>query len=79
VAIWRLNGTQVQSTASVSVVPSVWNIVSTGDYNGDGKSDILWQDSNSNLAIWYMNGAHVASTASLANVAGWTVLSANSE
>ena len=29
----------------------------TGDYNGDGKSDILWEDNSSNLAVWYMNGA----------------------
>ena len=79
VAIWRLNGTQIQSTASLGVVPSAWNIVQTGDYNGDGKSDILWQDSSANLAVWYMNGAQVASTAGLGNVAGWTVLSANSE
>ena len=79
VAIWRLKGTQVQSGASLAVVPSVWNIVQTGDYNGDGKSDILWEDGNANLAVWYMNGAQVVSTAGLGNVAGWTVLSSNSE
>ena len=25
-------------------MPTNWAIVGTGDYNGDGKSDILWRD-----------------------------------
>jgi hypothetical protein len=79
VAIWRLKGTQFQSSTSLGVVPSLWNIVSTGDYNGDGKSDIMWEDSGGNLVIWYMNGTQVASSAALGNIAGWTVLSSNSE
>ena len=41
VAIWKVQGTQVQSTTSLGVVPSAWSIVQTGDYNGDGTSDIL--------------------------------------
>ena len=61
------------------MVPSTWNIAQTGDYNGDGKSDILWEDNSANLAVWYMNGAQIASTAGLGNVAGWTVLSADSD
>jgi hypothetical protein len=38
-----------------------------GDYNGDGKSDILWQNSSGEVGIWAMNGTSVISTASLAN------------
>jgi hypothetical protein len=79
VAIWRLKGTQIQSTTSLGVLPSLWSIVSTGDYNGDGKSDILLEDSGGNLAVWYMNGGQIASSAGLGNIAGWTVLSSNSE
>jgi len=26
------------------------------DFNGDGKSDILWRDNNGNAAVWLMNG-----------------------
>jgi hypothetical protein len=37
--------------------------VGTGDYNGDGKSDLLWRDAGGNTAIWFMNGATIASTA----------------
>ena len=71
VAIWFLNSSgTVQSTASVGVVPTgtTWTIVETGDFNGDGMSDILWIDGSGNVAIWFMNGATVASTAGLGSV-----------
>ena len=32
----------------VSNVPITWSIVGTGDFNGDGKSDIVWRDNNGN-------------------------------
>jgi hypothetical protein len=36
----------------------------TGDFNGDGKSDILWRDTSSGTAaIWLMNGAQVTGAA----------------
>ena len=33
-----------------------WQIKATGDFNGDGKSDILWQNTDGTPAIWLMNG-----------------------
>jgi hypothetical protein len=80
VAIWFLNGTPVQSTASLGAVPSTWSIVQTGDYDGNGTTDILWEDNGGNLAIWYMSGSTIASTAGLGNVGTtWQVQSANAE
>ena len=35
----------------------------TGDFNGDGMSDILWQGSDGTPAIWLMNGSNVTSFA----------------
>ena len=29
----------------------------THDFNGDGKSDIVWRDTSGNTAVWLMNGA----------------------
>jgi len=30
--------------------------VGTGDFDGDGKSDILWRQADGNVRIWFMNG-----------------------
>jgi hypothetical protein len=35
-------------------------VVGTGDFNGDGFGDILWRDSNDNVAIWLMNGSLIS-------------------
>ena len=40
----------------------------TGDFNGDGKSDIVWRDDSGNTSIWLMNGAAVSSAGGIGNV-----------
>ena len=78
-AIWLLNGTQCYRTQIGHRVAG-WIIAATGDYDGDGKSDILWTDGSGDMAIWFMNGATIVSTAGLGNVrSSWSVQSANSE
>jgi hypothetical protein len=53
VAIWFLNGTQVTQSTGVATVPTTWAIAGTGDFNGDGKSDILWHNTTTgDVAIW---------------------------
>jgi hypothetical protein len=38
------------------LVSSAWQIEGIGDFNGDGKSDILWRHTDGTLAIWFMDG-----------------------
>jgi len=38
-------------------------VIGAGDFNGDGKSDILFQNDSGQAAMWLMNGASVTSTA----------------
>ena len=33
-----------------------WTEIGTGDFNDDGRSDILWQNANGQASIWEMNG-----------------------
>ena len=35
-----------------------WHIKATGDFNGDGKSDIIWQGDNGTAAMWLMDGTN---------------------
>lgn len=49
----------------------------TGDYNGDGKRDVLWRDSSGNVGIGFMNGAQ-AEFAQVTNVPTmWSIQNAN--
>src|SRR3989338_1181949 len=56
---------------------ATWGVVdAAGDYNGDGKSDILWRNSADDTAtLWQMNGAQVVSTQSLGTIpAAWKIV-----
>jgi len=67
-AIWLMNGTTVKAgSALISPVTDLnWKIAATGDFNKDGKSDILWRDQSSGQnAIWMMNGTTVAAGTAL--------------
>jgi hypothetical protein len=37
-----------------------WQVAGTGDFDSDGKSDILWQHTNGSVAIWRMDGSTIA-------------------
>jgi FG-GAP repeat len=55
-------------------IPAPWFVAGTGDFNGDGKSDILWRDDSGNTSMWFMNGTMVAAAAFVGNIpTTWTV------
>jgi hypothetical protein len=84
VRVWLLgttpNSLNTRSSADLGNMPRNWSIVQTGDYNGDGFADILWEDSTGDLKVWFMQGATVAKTQTLGNIgAKWTVQSLNDQ
>jgi hypothetical protein len=57
VAIWLMNGTTPATRTQVGANPgSHWHAIGTGDFNGDGKADIAWQNDDGAAAVWLMNG-----------------------
>ena len=74
-ADWTMNGSQIASaqllTAGGSPVnlDASWSVVEVGDFNGDGKADILLRNTNGSLVDWTMNGSQVANSQML-NVQG---------
>jgi hypothetical protein len=56
VAEWLANGTNGGAgftKIDLGNVDASWAIQGTGDFNGDGTSDILWQNTNGDNAIWF--------------------------
>jgi len=49
-------------------------LTDTHDFNGDGKSDILWHDDNGNAAVWSMNGVQVQSRGVGAAPTVWSIV-----
>jgi serralysin len=59
-AIWLMDGTNPIGGGVVNHSnpwPS-WRAVGAGDFNGDGKADILWQNTDGTPAIWLMDGTN---------------------
>jgi len=71
-AIWQMDGFNLEASALIPRVSEVfWGIVGVGDFNGDGKADILWRHSTSgDNAVWQMDGFTVTASALLPRVSG---------
>ena len=37
---------------ALTAAPTNWSVVSIGDYNGDGRDDILWRNTDGQLSDW---------------------------
>jgi len=73
VSPWLLNGSTVAGTqdlswqcTAASGCSAAWRPVGTGDFNGDGRVDLLWHNAQTGeVSAWLLNGATVTGTQSL--------------
>jgi hypothetical protein len=71
--VWYMDGNiRLGQTPILPIVADQkWKIVGTGDFNGDGKSDILWRNSTTGQnKVWYMNKIIYSGSGSIATVPG---------
>src|SRR5262249_56998427 len=50
---------QREGAVAHDAVPNIWQVQGIGDFDGDGKSDILWRNDSGQVYIWEMNGLNV--------------------
>jgi hypothetical protein len=81
IALWYATGTNAATISGGNLVnmtpPAGWKVVGVGDFNGDGKSDLVFQNQTSGvLALWYMNGYlyQDGNSLDIVPLAGWQVV-----
>jgi hypothetical protein len=57
-----MNGSAIVSSTLIANIWMGWTIVGTGDFNGDGMTDILWQDTTGQRVLWFMNGTSLSTS-----------------
>src|SRR5262249_35490885 len=70
-AVWQMNGSSISSSNSVTyqgnapAPDATWSVAGVADFNGDGRTDLLWRNAGGALALWQMNGATVTSSSTI--------------
>jgi hypothetical protein len=54
-SLWLINGGNIQQGIGLGNVPTNWTVAGTGDFNGDGITDIVWRNTAGDIWIWLMN------------------------
>jgi hypothetical protein len=75
-----MNGATVVTNGALGNVPTTWTMAETGDFDGNGTSDLLWRDTAGDTAIWFMSGVTVSSTAYVGSIpTTWTLQAVNAD
>jgi hypothetical protein len=70
--IWEMGtglNVKAEGTIAHAAVPNDWHIQGTGDFDADGKTDILWRHDSGQTYIWEMNGLNVKAEGTIVHAA----------
>ncbi len=72
--LWTIeNGVRTSSIAIKAAHPT-WRLIAVGDFDGDGKQDLLWRNTSGANILWFMNSETISSRVELPNVStAWQV------
>jgi phage-related protein len=59
VYLWEMDGTTISGGGSVFNLSADWTYQDVGDFNADGKADILWRNDSGQIYIWEMDGVSI--------------------
>ena len=55
-----MHNTMISGVAAIGSNPGpAWTAIGTGDFNNDGKSDIVLRDDTGAVAVWLLDGTHI--------------------
>jgi len=56
VGTWLMSGLTVLNKKTQFAAGSGWTVGAIGDYDNDGKDDIIWTNASGAVSVWLMNG-----------------------
>ena len=63
-----MTGASIASSGFPGSADLSWTIQGVGDFNGDGKADILWRHSSGLVYIWLLDGTSIIGSGSPSSV-----------
>jgi hypothetical protein len=69
VGVWLMDGTTLRAAApfAPSQVPAAWKIMGVGDFDGDGRPDLVWQNGQTgHIGVWFMDGTTLRAASAFA-------------
>lgn len=68
-AIWKVKGNAIYHGQVCYMISSGWSLAAVGDFDGDYNTDVMWRNTNNQVAVWLMNGANRVRTGIIGNIA----------